>query len=159
MAFVLGIIQAAGCTTTVPVIDGDKVDFTLERQNSGPNPHLVTSPNIQVQMKATSTYVESDGHFIYDFEAEAHRRLADPLRHLPAILIVLHVPVDSDDWVSTTDQETAMRHQAFWYELSGQVPTTNKKKVRLKIPLTNQVNTGSINDLLDRVKLGERSLV
>lgn len=159
IAFVSAIIQAGGCTIMNPVIDDDKVDFALRRHNSGTNPYGVSSPQIDVQMKATTSHEVDGEHFVYDLDADTHRHLSDPNRHLPALLMVVAMPAERENWIHVSDAETALRNQAFWFELSGLEPTANTSSVRLKIPLANQVNPESVNALLDRVKLGERALV
>lgn len=151
-------MNAAGCTTGEVTIDDDKVDLVLRRH--GPkNPHGVVSPVIDVQMKSTSLLNYKDDHLIYDLDVETHNHLADPARHLPALLLVVAIPKEPKNWVAASSTTLALSHQGLWFELSGQPQSSNRTRVRLKIPTKNLLTPEAVNSLLDRVKVGERALV
>ncbi len=133
-------------------IDNDKIDFMVRPQKSGPNQQGLRAPVIDVQLKATSSPNYSNSHFNFDLDVDSYNSLVGEDRHLPPFLFVVVVPTSQHDWIVASENELALRHQGFWFPMSGLQVSTNAKTERVKIPLSNRLSPRAVAVILDGVQ-------
>lgn len=111
---------------------------------------------IDFQAKATSNFAFDDNNLIYDLEVKNYRDLINTRVGNTRILIVYLLPNQKDQWMTINENEIIFRHAAYWCSLFGCEDTTNKAKIRIRIPRNQKLTTAELLRLFDLIKRGER---
>lgn len=146
-SYVLALASAAGYTVMNPPVDDDSIDAIIKsRAKHG----ILKSPSIDMQLKATSTLDVNAGNFVYDLKVKNYHDLRNVDVAAPRILVVMHVPLDCDEWVKCTEERIEMQKRAYWVSLKGQPDTRNQNTVRIEIPRTNILDVSSLHVLMNK---------
>lgn len=117
--------------------------------------HWQTGFGIDFQLKATVNAKPKDGFILYDLEVKNYRDLIQTQIGCPRILILFLLPKEKDEWVAVSCDETILKKCAYWCSLKGMPDSTNKEKVRIKIPESQLLTVSELKSLMDKVKKGE----
>ncbi len=112
--------------------------------------------NIEYQLKSTSAVTITDDTLIYDLESKNYNDLATWEGPTPAILIVFVMPSEEKEWIGFSQSGLTIRNCAWWYSISGSEPTSNENTKRIRIPLDQVFSPEKLNDLMARVRGGEK---
>jgi Domain of unknown function (DUF4365) len=95
------------------------------------------APKILVQSKSTTWKYFKEGRdgYKYDLEVKNYNKLIKKSID-PTILIIVILPEDISNClhVNENQQETLIKHCAYWTSLQGKPPSNNKDTVRIVIP-------------------------
>jgi hypothetical protein len=149
LAYVSAVAASAGVQVEHLHFDYDSVDCQLVSKKP-------RRPQLGLQLKATATDCIQGDHLLFDLPIKNYVDLRDPERHVPTLLVVLHLPEEEDDWMRFSDQDLLLKNAAYYLNLVGFEESSNKKSVRVKIPLAQRFNRDSVNALLDYVGLNRR---
>ena len=70
------------------------------------------------------------------------------------ILVILVVPKNIENWLEQSDQQTIVKHCAYWASIRGKPPTQNTNTVRVSIPQVNRLTPNELRRLMQIVASG-----
>ena len=104
---------------------------------------------LEVQLKATVNLGPvRDGAFRFRLDGRNY----DVLRRvqaIPAILVVLDLPSDPEQWLVVTDDALLIRQLAYWVSLAGAPPRGRSASVTVRIPSRNVLDLATLQALVD----------
>ena len=132
IAYLQAIATGARCSLGEIRVDFDGVDV-LVRQ--GAEHSHYENPQVEVQLKCTSrsALLRAD-HVAYPLDIRTYDLLRSEKRYVEAILAVMVVPPEMDDWVETTEEELKLRRCVYWRSLKGLPPSANQESVTIEVP-------------------------
>lgn len=127
--------------------------YTCQR---GPDPDLdsidaivkaggFARPQIDVQLKSTSVPNLKDGVLRYRLRRKSYNGLAG-LRQNPAILAVLELPPDPDEWLNCDAERLILRRRLWWVSLEGS-PPLHADGGTVRIPQSQFLTPDSLKEL------------
>lgn len=131
-AHVHALAAQAGCAVDLIHVDVDSVDCRVRRP--GFNSEGVFGPELNVQVKSTSGLLRRNGSPVIDLPVKNYDELRIVKVITPRILVVLEVPLASQDWILCSDGEICLRHRAYWTSLRGEPESANEHSVRVSVP-------------------------
>jgi hypothetical protein len=128
------------------------VDITLRPVIIRDGRRVESGFSLDCQVKATTNWRYDDQEVIYDLEAKNFNdivgRNADAI---PLIVILLCLPSEFSDWMSSDETQTVLRNCCYWVRPQGPL-TTNTSTVRVRIPRQNRVTAQGLGALVDRLQ-------
>ena len=146
LAYVTAVAARSGCEVSSVAFDYDSIDCHTFA-TWGISPHLA------MQVKATSQENFQDETLYFDLSVKNYNDLRKP-RHVPAILVVLHLPSDEADWMAHSSSELVLRNQAYWLNLAPLPDTKNTESQRIHIPISQTFGPKSLTEILTRIDRG-----
>ncbi|WP_299090055.1 DUF4365 domain-containing protein [uncultured Microbacterium sp.] len=146
----IGAIAAAGgCKISSWSVD-DGIDVTLTHTLNG---HRVP---LDIQLKSTTNGWNTSRSAI---SVQMRRKRYDELRSLntgiPAILIVMDLPANQDDWAEVTPPVTTLRHALYWSSLRGNSPHPGDgEKVTVSVPNARVFDDHILCQIMARIRAG-----
>jgi len=135
-AVVRAVAATAGVKAMVPELDEDSEDVTF----TAPSTTVAPGAKLDAQLKCSENISLQDGHFTYPLPVKNYNDLrwsADE-RYVPIILIVVHVPDDPAEWITSDPEKMVLKRCAYWISLAGAPATENTSTITVTIP-TEQV--------------------
>ena len=146
-AYVRAIAARAGYSTAY--YDYDRTGVDLRIQAGG-----AMRPAIELQLKATVNLTgPKDGHYHFPLQRKNYDELIVATQ-TPRILLVMDLPQDSGEWLTTTVDHLILRKCAYWLNLRPYPETTNTSSVTVKIPETNLFDVERLRYLMEQSKKG-----
>ena len=147
-AYIRSVAAGSGCWVDQLSRDYDGIDVVVTRYG---NVGAFPDAPLRVQLKAThnATYGESD--IKYDLSVKNYDKLRVKRSSAPAILVLLVVPEDPDDWVNQDEEDLHLLRAAYWIDLLGRPPTENLSTIRISIPRAQLLTVAALSDIMDRV--------
>lgn len=150
-SYLRAIAAAAGCVIAgKPEID-EGIDVLLSHTSSA---HSIEKVLLEVQLKATSTFVGSDiDHLSVDVRRDRYDyyRTANPSVH--KIIVIMSLPASQDDWVSFKHKRLALRHAAYWVNLAG-APANSAARPSVSAPKLNRFDDEALCGIMERIGQG-----
>jgi len=148
-AYSHAVLSAAGLMAENVRQDFDKVDVRVgARTGRG----VVTSPRLDLQLKATATDQRGDS-VVCRLSAADYDALRDPKRAVPIILVVVVVPEDYAEWVRQSEQELAVRHCGYWVSLRDREPVSHDS-VTVHLPRSQVFSREAVAAIVERIQAG-----
>ena len=123
----------------------------IERNESGKL--LQGGAKLEFQLKASSNVSVKNDHVSYSLKVDAFNKLVHrACEGVPALLIVLALPKESDQWMSIGDNEMVLRKCCYWWSFADQKPSTNTSSITVKIPKNQVLTPQNVNDLLEKIQ-------
>ena len=145
--YVQAVAARAGYTTAEHSLDRDGVDMLIQAGGK-------MRPAIALQLKATINLGKpSEGFFHYALRSENYNLLCGPSQ-TPRLLVVLDLPRDQAQWLTTTPDELVLRRSAYWLNLTGHDGTENRSSVTVHIPEQNLFNVDNLRMLMEQSRQG-----
>ncbi len=143
-AYMTAIAAIAGCELLVPKMDYDSLDGQV-LSTEGRRPQLA------VQLKATARRCIANGQLDFDLSIKNYNDLRTEERTVPAMLVVLHLPEEPEQWMTHEPNQLLLRNDAYYLNLAGLPASTNAVSVRIHIPLQQRLTGESLRALLNHV--------
>lgn len=155
IAYVSAICSKAGATVS-PVPQDYGVDLSVRNVRRYGTKFMDMGVAFDCQLKATINWSEVDNHIVYDVEVDTYNKLVFRKDNSmsPCLLVVLCLPRESDEWVSTSNDGLTLKKSCYFYHIHGK-ETLNKSKRRIKIPIENRLTPELVNELIDKSTNGE----
>jgi hypothetical protein len=149
-AYVHALAGMAGLNIGTRAIQDYGVDGTFHRIKIRNGERVQTGHSLVFQAKASTDWSFRDGVVVYDLEARAQRFLTDRERgEAMAILILLCLPKEPEDWLGGDEQHLRLQHCCYWYlPEAAELPSENKSTARIFIPRANVLTPSSLQDLM-----------
>lgn len=151
-AYLRMVATVAECTLSKPEVDDDSVDFTIH--GKGYNGKY-GYPRLDVQLKCYRNFPIQLQGFSYPLKIKNYNDLKVTNVLVPRILIILVVPKNIEDWLEHSDQQTIVKHCAYWASIRGKPPTQNTKTVTVSIPQRNRLTPNELRRLMQIVASGD----
>ena len=150
-AYLRMVATVAECTLSKPDVDDDSIDFSVKTKGYG---GAFSRPVLDIQLKCHENFAIDSEKFAYSLKIKNFDdlRITDVL--VPRILIVLIVPKRVDDWLEQSDQQTIVKHCAYWASVRGEPPTKNTYSVTVPILQANRLTPNELRRLMQIVASG-----
>lgn len=92
--------------------------------------------SLESQLKASINATVNDQRVTYDLDAKAFNSLAERAARkntCPAILILLVLPENSDEWIALSEDQLILKKCCYWTTITG-ATTPNAVSKRITIP-------------------------
>lgn len=133
-------------------VDDDSIDMLFQGKGYKAK---VRNPQIQFQLKCTSS-ANSDGkHLKYALKKKNYDDLRGEDVVVPRYLVVLVVPLRTDEWLTHGDEHMSLYNTCYWYSLRTLPESDNTTSVTVPIPLSQRLTTASLLHLMDAASKGE----
>jgi len=107
-------------------------------------------PALDLQLKATTNSSENEDDFLRCQLSIKNYRDLYVQTQTPRLLVVLELPEDEPQWMTIADEELVLRHRAYWFSLQR-----DHEDVTVHIPKDNILNVGTIQNLIEKSRMGE----
>ncbi len=160
IAYVHAIAATAGFGVEYTRVDIDSVDLVIKQYGDSQLESYPFYDVLNVQLKCTSQqqFFKND-HIAYPLKIKNYNDLRRQTAN-PYILIVVHVPEDSQDWLRHSEKELVLRYCAYWVSLKDKpaVPATGSKDqtITVHIPLKNQLTVTELQRIIILLAKGEK---
>lgn len=153
LAYSRTIAAAAGCALEQRAIDMFSVDVTFHHAD----PKAGWAPGqLEAQLKCTTQQdVVQKNHVSWSLGRQAYERLSSDKVIVPAVLIVLVVPADMDDWLLQSPNRLLLSGEAYWVSLRGapSIASASKSKV-VHLPRSQVFGVQPLLDIMGRIGQG-----
>ncbi len=150
LAYSRAIASAAGCALEQRTIDMFSIDVTFHHNN----PDTGWSPRqLEAQLKCTTQGVVGEEHATWQLKRQAYNRLCSEQVVVPAVLIVLVVPSDMDEWLLQSPNAMLMTGEAYWASIRGEESVDADSKV-VHLPRGQVFGVQALLDILERIGNG-----
>lgn len=149
-AYIAMVAARAGCQVMSPPVDRNGIDLWISPIEGS------STAAIRVQAKATIRLARIDGGHALSFTLD--RRTYDLLRRpatSPALVVILDLPDNPDEWFAVSADATTLRRAAYWIDLRD-APEVGTESVTLRISPDSLFDHRAILDLLERTDLVSR---
>lgn len=150
-AYICSIIAVAGYNLGGWRVDEDSVDLSIA---AGGVLGLPRRPQIDVQLKCTSTDVLDQRAVRFPLKLKNYDELRNPHLINPRILVVVVVPPRLEDWLSQTEDELVLRRCGYWMSLRGVPETSNVQSVTVVLPRAQLFTPQALIEIMTRVNDG-----
>ena len=150
-AYIHAISSRMGFGCDRPGKDRDKVDVTIQAYGFLEPNSEITSPELKIQLKATSRPVERDDHFIFSIDISTYHNLRQETHHVPKILVLFIMPENSDEWLEHDEDALITRKCAYWVSLKGMPDTQNTTTISIQVPKANILSPENLHSILLRI--------
>jgi len=152
LAWLYAIASAAGYCVQDVRADVDSADAQIRQQADGEKcPKLNL---IEVQLKCTYAKTPKKEKISLPISKKNYDELRGK-RLVPRILVVLHVPRTTTDWLQHGDDSILLRHSAYWTTLYGQPKTKNTSSVTVSIPTTQRLTVAELKKMMNLAAKGK----
>lgn len=146
IVFMHALASKAGFSVGKPPVDNDSVDLVVFADGKIDATSRLSSPRIEVQLKASSTIQENEGKFHFQLDKKNYEDLCGETA-LPRLLVFLNLPTQEDEWLTVGADELILKKAAYYLSLSGAEAITSNSKV-VHIPKANQLTVDSLINLM-----------
>ena len=152
VAYMYALGAHAGLNPGNLIVDDDSIDMLFQGKGYKAK---VRNPQIQLQLKCTSSANVGDGVLKYQLKKKNYDDLRGEDVVVPRYLAVLVVPNNTDNWLIHSDEYMSLHKTCYWYSLRMLPESANKTSVTISIPLAQRLTTASLLQLMDAASKGE----
>ncbi len=133
--------------------DNAGVDAHLTAWSPFEDQGYLSEVDLKIQLKATIQKPTDHGaHFSYFLQGkERYNDLRCETHAIPRILVVLFLPVGSENWLIHSTEELVLKKCAYWVSLRGAPETDNSSGVTVKLPKSQLFSPESLSKLCGRL--------
>ena len=153
-AYVYAVATKAGFAFQPIDIDRDSIDVQIKAHGRVNEASKITSPQIELQLKATTNCVlDSHGsNFRLSIPIKNYNDLRSN-RATPAILVVLFLPDNPDDWIIHSEDNLISKKCAYWVSLKDEPDVPNTSNITISVPKSNVFSPGSLTGLMSQISI------
>jgi len=151
VAYLHALASVAGLQLVRSVVDDDSVDVQLARSGN-------RSPQLAIQLKCSSALSLRTEDFSLRLKLKNYEDLRRPTM-VPRILVVVHVPESVVEWLTEEEDQTILRHRAYWLSLLGEeehAPTRpsdwQESNVRVWVPRGDRLTAARLQEMMDNIE-------
>lgn len=148
----IAAINGFGCEFTRK--DFDSIDVRITCNGYMESDSTIRSPNLGIQLKATSSIDATDGFFPFPLPIKNYDDLRSNTLE-PRILVLLVLPDDKIHWINHSVDELIIRKCAYWLNLKGMPESTNTTNKTVNIPIDNVLSPEKLRELMVKISKEE----
>jgi len=126
------------------------VDITLREVEQIGGIYSDSGRAIDVQLKSTTTAIETDDEFKYDLDVRTYDHLRDEYTRANRILVLLLLPSTESEWIEQSHASLSLRRCAYWLNLRGSKAVESASTVRVHLPKSNILSAQALQQLIAR---------
>ena len=108
---------------------------------------------LEFQLKASSNVLIKNDTASFSLKVDAYNKLVHrACDGVPAMLIVLALPKESDQWMTISEDETALRKCCYWLLFFNKQESTNNDSITVKIPRDQILTPQVIVETLEKIQ-------
>lgn len=155
LAFLHAITASVGYAIEKPRVDmyGIDVHITQGIRPSNSTEHPPHYEMLVAQVKCTYAHQPKNGFIDYSLGVKTYNLLRQRCTN-PRILVVVHVPKESDSWTHTGTDCLTLFHSAYWMSLLNYPETTNRDKITVKIPTSQKLTPKELDRIMINLAQG-----
>lgn len=143
------VVAAQAGVTCGELVQDYGVDMYLRGIERVEQIYLDTGPQIDLQLKSSTTAeVRAEGVF-FDLDVRAYNLLRRRSAQRPCLLVVLVLPEEESHWFDQSAEELTLRRCAYWCSLRGDAPTNNQSSIRIQIPLSQVFSPDAVRAMMN----------
>lgn len=131
------------------------IDGSFHEVLAADNQRVESGITLDFQLKATTRILFKEDRVHYSLDARTNNLLArrSQYKHLTqAILIILSLPDQYENWLQLSEQELVLKNCCYWSSISSL--TTNIYTATIKIPRSQVFTPDALSGLLNKVAHG-----
>ena len=153
LAYIHAVAAMCGMTHSVRSKDYG-IDISLHEVGRRVDRFSETGMQLDLQVKSTSSVIETATAIYYDLTRQAYDDLRFPTdRH--RILAVYILPSDERQWLRQTHAKLELRNCMYWLSLRKRPAVRNKRSVRIAIPKRQLFTVAALGAIMDRIRARE----
>jgi len=156
-AYLHAVASAAGfvCRCATQLEDAEGIDAVITAYFE-PAINYRTQITINIQLKATIAVPANDGALLSYFLPGVRRydKLRADHREPVRLMVVLFLPRDPKEWLSSTPDQLILRKAAYWVSLRHAPPTPNDTGCTVKIPVSQLFTPAELKALVQKLAAG-----
>lgn len=144
VVYLRAVAAVAGYTVSVPEVDYDSVDVTLNSKEGKRN-------RLEFQVKCSAQPAPVGVDLAYRLKRKNYEDLRiDSV--IPRFLLVVIVPDDITQWMRQSERRMNLRRCGFWCSLRGaqDLPNPDSSSITVRLPRTNLLTPEALRDLMER---------
>lgn len=151
LAYVHAVAAHAGFSFTPSTVDRDSIDATIRARGRLAADSLLTSPALDLQLKASSV-IEWDGNkFQFELSMKNYDDLRQMERALPTLLVVMVLPKDYNDWLVHDEGGLVARNCAYWVSLKGLEAGRGRRTKTITVPKKNVFSPQTLKQIMYKI--------
>jgi hypothetical protein len=135
-AYIRALASAAGLSVIEESDDYDSIDLYIKAIGAVSYDGRTSariSPTLAMQVKCTYSHQPKEGVLNYPLQLKNYNDLREPMRGIPAVLVVLCIPSKWTQRLRWTESSLSMRRVAYWKSLKGEPATSNTESVTISM--------------------------
>ena len=151
--YIYAVVSAAGYSfqKAARPVDMGGIDVSIIGRSAD---DALYEPQLDVQVKSTSTNVLSDKFIRYPLKIKNYNELRKEKTVAPRILVVVLIPDNIDEWVNQSEAELCMKRCGYWMSLRGQPETQNAESVTVYLPRQQLFTVNALKSLMQQIETG-----
>jgi hypothetical protein len=137
--------------------DGIGVDAKVRVRERFGVDSILTNFSIDIQLKATSIQpVEANGRYSYSLPLKNYDELRSIEVGAPQLLVVLFLPIDSNEWLVHSAERLVCQKCAYSLSLWGAPASTNKTEQTVYLPVEGVLSPAKLRELAAKFSRQEK---
>lgn len=153
-AYVHAIAAKVGCECMRTVVDRDSIDVAIKAHGLYSATSTIKGVQIDLQLKATSAFEMREHDFSFELPVKNYNDLRGK-RGQPALLVVLTMPEDEQDWLLHSESGLISKDCAYWHNLKSAPPVANADTKTVRVKRCNLFSPGTLRHLMTMVSKEE----
>ena len=134
---------------TSPSQDFDGIDGMIKGKGEKGQTRNI---RVEFQAKCTHTlYKKQNGDYSFSLDVDTYDKLR-VTDDLPAMLIIMRVPKNMNEWVTVDDTSTILKHHAYWVSLMGHGESASEKTITINIKKENILDSDTLTYIMNDPK-------
>lgn len=150
LAYVHAVAATVGMTHARPFHDYG-IDLTLHEIAEREQRRYQSGFRLDIQLKSSSTAVESRTHVTFDLPIKAYDDLRTEADY-DRILVLFVVSADGEKWVKITPRKLELHGSAYWLSLRGRAAVRYRSSIRVAIPRRQRFTSAGLREIIQRVR-------
>ena len=147
-AYVRSVTAAAGCRLDNVTRDYDGIDaYVVRYLDEGTVPDAA----LRLQLKSTHAVTWYEDEFAYALPIRNYNKLRVRRSNAPALLVVVVVPDDPNDWTQQDEDSLHLLRAGYWVNLLGEPEKPNTTSITIRVPRTNLLTVEGLDGIMSRV--------
>ena len=153
LAYVHAVATVAGFDLGRFNVDDDSVDVVLKASDRLGD---LDGLHLSLQLKCTQNLAGNADNWSFRLKRKNYEDLRRVSTHLQTLLVVLHVPVEVDEWLQWGPDEMTLKRRAYWVSIRGR-PTLppGQASATVQIPRRNVFDVAGLRAVAEKMARDE----
>ncbi|ARO21939.1 hypothetical protein TAL182_CH00104 [Rhizobium sp. TAL182] len=119
--------------------------------------YVESGTRLDFQLKCTTNWEFRGSNVAWKISTQTYNDLVLRPAHAPLILVLMCLPKEEVEWLSTTEQQLILQHCCYYAKITGQPVANENSKKLIEIPRANVLTPEAVSGLLTEMdaKLAE----
>lgn len=154
LAYLIAVAAKCGFSTEFNRVDYDSIDATIKCNGRLQEDSTLYSPEIQIQLKATSSPRMTKEVLKFPLSVKNYNDLR-ARTITPRLLVVMILPPEEDQWLKCSEEELSMKKCAYFICLKNYPDRDNTTSITINLPLSNLFTPNAVLELMTKTSKQE----